>query len=31
MEETTPKRTDKILLTPEDIVKEYRYIFTSSL
>lgn len=29
--EITPQRTDKILLTPDDIVKEYRYIITSSL
>ncbi len=30
-EKTIPKRTDKVILTPEDIVAEYRNIITSSL
>ena len=30
-EKIIPKRTDKVILTPEDIVNEYRYIITSSL
>lgn len=30
-EKTTPIRTDKVLLSPEDIVAEYRHVIASGL